>query len=354
MSDTPVNILVIDDDPTVALLVSAILKKDNYNVISAHDGEEVFSMLSKDKPSLILLDLKMPGIDGYAICREIRGNPKTRHTPVIILSAVSQTEAKVTCMDMGADDFITKPFDARELRARIKRTLKRKIMDVSLNPLTHLPGSPSIEEETQKRLRLGRAFAFVYADIDNFKAFNDAYGYARGDTIIRKLAEIFVKQASAHPDANIFIGHIGGDDFVLLSSAREIETIAGEITAEFDRIIPSFYDPNDIKHGYITTTDRKKRIRRFPIMTLSIAVVTPRISWNIHYAEIVGAAAEVKRYAKSMPGRHGSIFIKDRRMSSGEGPVTARDDTRHQLRLPDDSKDGRLPRPDKSKDGGLS
>ena len=161
MLDTLINILVADDDPTVAMLVSAILKKDDYNVISAHDSGEVFSMLSKGKPNLILLDLKMPGIDGYVICREIRGNPKTRHIPVIILSAVSQTEAKVTCMDMGADDFVTKPYDARELRARIKRTLKRKTMDVSLNPLTHLPGSPSIEEETQKRLRQGQAFAFI-------------------------------------------------------------------------------------------------------------------------------------------------------------------------------------------------
>lgn len=313
MSDTRITILVADDDPTVAMLVSAILKKDNYNVISAHDSEGVFSMLSGVKPNLIILDLKMPGIDGYAICRKIRENPKTRHIPVIILSGVSRTEAKVTCMDMGADDFITKPFDARELRARLKRTLKRKTTDVSLNPLTHLPGSPSIEEETQKRLASRRAFAFIYADIDNFKAFNDAYGYARGDAVITRLAEIFIRQVSTHPDADVFAGHIGGDDFVLISGAREIETIAGQITVEFDRVIPSFYDPGDVKRGYITTTDRKKQTRRFPIMTLSIAVVTPDISRDVHYAEIVAAAAEVKRYAKSMPDRHGSIFIKDRR-----------------------------------------
>lgn len=315
MSATPITILVADDDPTVAMLVSAILHKDNHTVISAYDDKEVFSRLSDSNPGLVLLDLKMPGVDGYAICKKIRETPKTRYIPIIILSGVSETEAKVTCMELGADDFITKPFDARELRARVKRTLQRRSMDVSLNPLTHLPGSPSIEEETQKRLGSGQAFAFAYADIDHFKAFNDAYGYARGDAIISKLAEIFVKQAFVHPDADVFVGHIGGDDFVLLSRAREIENIAGEIAAEFDRVIPAFYDPNDVKRGHITTTDRKKQIRHFPIMTLSIAVVTPKASRNTHYAEIVAAAAEVKCYAKSMPDRHASIFVKDRRIS---------------------------------------
>lgn len=322
MPEKTVTVLVADDDPNVATLVSAILKRDSYEIITAQNGDEVLSKINAFKPDIVLLDLKMPGPDGYAICRRIRAAQQTRNIPVIILSGVSGTEAKVTCMDMGADDFITKPFDARELRARVERTLKRKTIDVSLNPLTRLPGSPSIEEETQKRLRSGQAFAFAYIDGDNFKAFNDAYGYARGDLVIGKIAEIMLKHVSARPEADAFAGHVGGDDFVLISKSEAIETLTGEIAGEFDAAIPSFYAASDREHGYIETTDRRKQHHRFPIMTLSIAVVAPEKVKDLHYAGIVEAAAELKRYAKNIPDKRKSVVVKDRRLGNNAGNST--------------------------------
>jgi len=310
------TLIVADDDPAVAMLVSVIFQKDGYTVLPAKSGEEVFSLVSGHKADIVLLDLKMPGIDGYAVCRHLRENQQTRHIPVIILSGVSETEAKVACMDMGADDYITKPFDARELRARVKRTLKRKTTDVSINPLTRLPGSPSIEEEAYKRLKHAAPFSFAYIDADNFKAFNDVYGYARGDTVIVKIAEILAKQTAAFPDAELFIGHVGGDDFVFMSGTQAAERISRAVAEEFDKTIPSFYDAGDTQRGYITTTDRKNLSRNFPIMTLSIALVNIESGTNVHYANIVETAAEVKQYAKGLENRKGSIFIKDRRMGN--------------------------------------
>lgn len=304
--------LVVDDDPNVGLLISAVLKKYNYSVTTLHDGEEVLVFLKDHKPDLILLDLRMPGIDGYALCKRIREAPDTRDIPVIILSGVSEVDARVTTIELGADDFITKPFDVRELRARINRILKRKSADTALNPLTRLPGSPAIEEEVLRRIAEDKAFAFCYVDADNFKSYNDVYGYAKGDDVIKRIAALLLEKTKALAGHDYFVGHVGGDDFVFLAPPDKAEQAAKAITEEFDRMIASFYSEADRRRGFITTMDRKNQTRDFPIMSLTVAIVAPRTQH--HYAKIVESAAELKRYAKDLPDRRGSIYVKDRRI----------------------------------------
>jgi diguanylate cyclase (GGDEF)-like protein len=306
------TVLVVDDDPNVGLLISAVLKKFNYSVVTMYSGEEVLRFLDNDKPDLILMDLRMPGLDGYALCKRIRDNPDTHDLPIVILSGVSEVDAKITTIELGADDFITKPFDVRELRARINRILKRKSMDVSLNPLTHLPGSPAIEEEVLKRMAADAPFAFAYIDADNFKAYNDVYGYAKGDMVIKHIAAVLSDAAKTHADQDYFLGHVGGDDFVLVTKPEKMETAGAEIVKEFDRTIPSFYTHEDRQRGYIVTMDRKNKTRNFPIISLTIAVIIPKALR--HYGKLVEIAAELKRYAKELPDRHGSICVKDRRL----------------------------------------
>lgn len=306
------TVLVVDDDPNVGLLISAVLKKFNYTVVTLYSGEEVLRFLDNDKPDLILMDLRMPGLDGYALCKRIRDNPDTHGLPIIILSGVSEVDAKVNTIELGADDFITKPFDVRELRARINRILKRKSADVSLNPLTHLPGSPAIEEDVLKRIASGTPFAFAYIDADNFKAYNDVYGYAKGDTVIMHIASVLSDAAKAHAGQDYFLGHVGGDDFVLVTRPELIEAAGERIVREFDRTIASFYTEEDRRRGYIVTMDRKNKTRNFPIISLTIAVIIPKALR--HYGKLVETAAELKRYAKELPGRKGSICVKDRRI----------------------------------------
>ena len=306
------KILVVDDDPNVGLLVSAVLKKYNYAVTTLYQGEEVLAFLKENKPDLILLDLRMPGIDGYSLCKRIREAPETRDIPVIILSGVSEVDAKVNTIELGADDFITKPFDVRELRARINRILKRKSSDTALNPLTRLPGSPAIEEEVMRRIAEDEQFAFCYIDADNFKAYNDVYGYAKGDEVIKRIALLLSDKARASAGDDYFVGHVGGDDFVLIAQPAAAELAARGITEEFDRLILEFYNEADRQRGYITTMDRKNKTRDFPIMSLTVAIVAPRT--QRHYAKIVESAAELKRYAKDLATRHGSIFVRDRRI----------------------------------------
>ena len=306
------TVLVVDDDPNVGLLISAVLKKFDYSVVTLSSGEEVLRFLDNDKPDLILMDLRMPGLDGYALCKRIRDNPDTHDLPIIILSGVSEVEAKINTIELGADDFITKPFDVRELRARINRILKRKSTDVSLNPLTHLPGSPAIEEDVLKRMAAGIPFAFAYIDADNFKAYNDVYGYAKGDTVIKHIAAVLIDAAKAHAAQDYFLGHVGGDDFVLVTRPELIEPAGEQIVREFDKTIASFYTREDGQRGYIVTMDRKNKTRNYPVISLTIAVIIPKALR--HYGKLVETAAELKHYAKELPDRKGSICVKDRRL----------------------------------------
>jgi len=306
------TILVVDDDPNVGPLISAVLKKYDYTVVTLYDGDEVLRYLAGNKPDLILLDLRMPGLDGYSLCKSIRVNPDTRDIPIIILSGVSETDAKVNTIELGADDFVTKPFDVRELRARINRIIMRKSADTALNPLTHLPGSPAIEEYIQKRIAADTPFAFAYIDADNFKAYNDVYGYAKGDVVIQHIASIISETAKKRAGGDYFLGHVGGDDFVLVTGPETIEETGGEAAREFDRTITGFYTPEDRERGFIVTLDRKNKTRTFPIMSLTIAVVIPKALR--HYGELVKTAAELKRYAKDLSGRKGSICVRDRRI----------------------------------------
>jgi len=306
------KVLVVDDDPNVGLLISAVLKKHNYTVTALSDSGEVMAFLRENKPDIILLDLRMPGIDGYALCKHVREAPDTRDIPIIILSGVSETEAKVTTIELGADDFITKPFDVRELRARVNRLIKRKLSDTALNPLTRLPGSPAIEEEVLRRLTEEEPFAFCYVDADNFKAYNDVYGYAKGDEVIKHIALLLAEKAKTAAGADYFVGHVGGDDFVLITSPETCEAAAKAITEEFDRLIPGFYNKEDQRRGFITTMDRQNKTRDFSLMSLTIAIVAPKTQQ--HYAKIVESAAELKCYAKELPSRRGSIFVRDRRI----------------------------------------
>lgn len=310
--NAPKTVLVIDDDPSVGLLVSVILKNLNFNVVTLLKGKELLDYLSKESiPHLILLDLKLPDIDGYELCKKIRENPLTSSIPIIVITGVDEIDSKIKLIEIGADDYINKPFDVRELKVRITRIMKRKESDSSLNPLTKLPGAPLIEEFTKKKIEKNEHFSYAYLDIDNFKAYNDAYGYPKGDEIIKFTSRIINTVLKNAIKNDYFIGHIGGDDFVIITPIDKMITAVEEIIKKFDSEIPFFYNEKDRKNGYITVTDRMNNIKKFPFMTLSIAIVD--VKKNIHYAKLIEKIFEIKRYLKSRENKNISSYHKDRR-----------------------------------------
>jgi diguanylate cyclase (GGDEF)-like protein len=306
------RVLVVDDDRNLRKIISTNLELAGFTVESAADGQEALEVIEQAQPDLVLLDLMMPHMDGYDVARKIRGhpNPSVANVPIIILTAKGETEDKLRGFEAGADDYITKPFGPQELLARVRAKIRRVEVDSSLSPLTRLPGNLAIENELRRRIDSGEPFAVIYLDLDHFKAFNDVYGFTHGDEAIQMLARITVDVVRRRGSTSDFIGHIGGDDFIVVTQDDRVEEIAKEIIAGFDKDIRNLYSAKDLRAGYIETRDRRGALNRFPIMTLSMALVSNDRSQLTNYAQVGEAAAELKRYAKSIAG---SVYVKDKR-----------------------------------------
>ncbi|MDQ2681493.1 MAG: response regulator [Candidatus Eremiobacteraeota bacterium] len=303
-------ILVIDDDRNLRRIIATNLELAGYEVKSAENGVEALRLLDDVRPDLVLLDVMMPVMDGYEVARRIRSHPLSGTVPIIMLTAKGEVEDKLAGFEAGADDYITKPFGPQEMLARVRSKIRRVEVDSSLSPLTRLPGNLAIEAELRRRLESGDPFAVLYQDLDNFKAFNDVYGFTHGDEAIRLVASSTVDAIHRLGTARDFVGHIGGDDFLIVTLPDRAEEIAREIIATFDREIRALYKPNDLRQGYIETRDRRGTLNRYPIMSLSIAIINSETSQLTNYAQIGEATAELKQYAKSIAG---SVFVKDKR-----------------------------------------
>jgi diguanylate cyclase (GGDEF)-like protein len=304
------SVLVVDDDPDVARFVEVNLRSAGYDVTVANDGQEAIDRAVELRPDLVLLDVMMPKLDGFEVAQRLRRDPRTSTTSIIMLTAKALSSDKVLGLSSGADDYIIKPFDPVELLARVKGSLRRAREMRALSPLTGLPGNIRVQEEIRNRVADAAPFAMLYADLDHFKAYNDSYGFVRGDRAIHALARLAVEIVHEIAGPEGFVGHVGGDDFVLLVSPDEAEQVAGRLCQRFDALVPSLYDQADLDRGGVEVRDRQGNPRTFPLLSISIGVVsTVRRSFS-HYAEVVTVATEMKQFAKREPR---SSYAVDRR-----------------------------------------
>jgi len=308
------RILIADDDPDIARFVEVNLKLDGFDVDVATDGEQALKLALDRQPALVLLDVMMPKLDGVEVCRRIRADRRTAHMNVIMLTAKSLGADKIAGLTAGADDYIIKPFDPLELVARVKSTLRRTREMRAQSPLTGLPGNVSIEAEAARRIADNRAIALCYADLDNFKAFNDFYGFLRGDQVIVFTAQTV--SAAAESDEEAFVGHVGGDDFVVITDPSGAEDLCRAIIERFDSGVASLYDPADVERGYIEVENRQKVLVRYPLLSISIGVAIARPGTLDDPRRLSEVATEMKAYAKRQDG---SVFAVDRRNAEGPG-----------------------------------
>ena len=306
------KVLVVDDDRNLRKIIATNLELAGFLVTSATDGRDALEKIEDDVPDVVLLDLMMPLMDGYEVARRIRKhhNLAIANVPIIILTAKGETEDKLRGFEAGADDYMTKPFGPQELLARVRAKIRRVEVDSSLSPLTRLPGNLAIEGELRRRIADAVPFTVLYLDLDNFKAFNDVYGFTHGDEAIQLVARVTLDVVHRRGTPDDFVGHIGGDDFILATAPDRAEEVAREIITEFDSAIRALYSAKDLRAGYIETRDRRGTLNRSPIMSLSIAIVANDRGQITNYAQIGEMAAELKRYAKSLAG---SVFVKDKR-----------------------------------------
>jgi diguanylate cyclase (GGDEF)-like protein len=305
----PESILVVDDDPDIARFVEVNLRSAGYDVSVAGDGEEALERAADLRPDLVLLDVMMPRLDGFEVAQRLRKNPQTANTSIIMLTAKALSSDKVTGLQSGADDYIIKPFDPIELLARVKGTLRRAKEMRNLSPLTGLPGNIRIQEEIERQVREHHPFAVLYLDLDNFKTYNDKYGFVRGDRLIQGTARMLQDAVMAY-DEDGFVGHVGGDDFVAVVLPDTAEDVAKRVCERFDQDRSLYYEDEDLERGFVRMEDRKGVEQDIPLVSVSIGIATTSKRAFAHYGEAVAVATEMKQFAKRDGG---SSFAVDRR-----------------------------------------
>ena len=310
---SPSKVLVVDDEPHIAQILKFTLEKAGYHVFTAENGQDALDKIRELQPNLVILDVMMPIMDGYEVCRKMREDFKMNQIPVIMLSAKGELPERVKGLEGGANDYLIKPYSNDELLLRVRNVLEWNTKQKEANPLTGFPGNTAIERELKTRINRQEPYAFLYIDIDNFKGFNDYYGYQKGDEIISFLASILsmaVEKLGAKDD---FVGHIGGDDFVLVTDAERAEFIGKYIIDEFDKGAVFMLSENDVKRGFFEVRNRQGEISRVSLMSITIALVISTDNTIKHFAEINDIASDLKKYGKKMKG---SVVIKERRQDT--------------------------------------
>jgi diguanylate cyclase (GGDEF)-like protein len=308
-----IKILIVDDDADIRDILKLTLSEENYEVLEAADGEEALKTIGTKPLDLVLLDYKIPKIDGREVCRRVKKDLLLRHLPIIMVTGKGDINDKVGGIDAGADDYVVKPFEPKELTARIRMILRRTERDLEANPLTRLPGNVSILSELDRRLNSNALFAVCYADLDKFKAYNDKYGFEHGDEVIKETARILIRAVQKFGNSDDFIGHIGGDDFVVVTTPDKADDMCKKIILDFEKAAPSFYNEADRKKGYIIAEDRKGKEQKIPLLSISIGVVTNELRSISHVAQIGEIGAELKERAKRLER---SNYVKDQRKAN--------------------------------------
>ncbi len=303
------RILIIDDNPDILDVLDLTLS-DMFEVTKANNGAEGLEKARIGNFDLIITDYMMPIMTGPEFCKELRKDIFLSHIPIIMLTGKGDVKDQVTGINSGADDYLIKPFEPESLLARINMIVKRTVRNLDANPLTHLPGNASIMEELQNLITANKPFAIGYCDLDKFKIYNDKYGFEKGDEIIKATARVIIQSCQEAGGASVFVGHIGGDDFVFASADELADKICLRIIDLFDTTAPSFYSDEDRQAGFIMGKDRQGNVTKAGLMSISIGVVSNTVQRISHVAQIGEIGAELKKFAK----REGvSNYVRDRR-----------------------------------------
>ncbi|MEW5739194.1 MAG: response regulator [Myxococcota bacterium] len=299
------RVLVVDDDAQIVAICAEVLTNQGFDVDRAGSVADARAAMQRARPDLLLLDVSLPDGDGFSFFEAIKADRASAPLPVVFISARSDTGAKVRALKLGGDDYLTKPFDALELGARVESVFRRRSAEAQASPTTQLPGSAAIEREVQRRLAAASPFAFCYLDLDNLKAFNDYYGFAKADGVVKQTADLLREVVAQHGDGSEFVGHVAGDDFVFMASLERVDELCRRMVESFDRVIPLYYDRADRERGFIEAEDRFGQVRRFSVMSVSIvAVVT---DGRTSHPELARQAAELKKKAKAVSG---SVYLR--------------------------------------------
>ena len=303
------QIYIIDNDLKLINLFNELFKNEKEYSFQRVKTEEIDIAL-RDIPSLIIINEDNIDEEIIKLCTKIRENEDNSITPIIVISSNKEKEHKVEILKTDVEYYIKKPIDRDFLYYTVYNMVKLMYRNRRVSPLTGLPGNVQIQAEIKKRLLKKESFAIFYFDLDNFKAYNDVYGFVKGDEIIKFTAKTISKIIHNINCENTFIGHIGGDDFIAIVSNADYEKICQDIILEFDTNITKYFTETDINRGYIEVANRKGIIEDFPLITISIGVVEVDKDRFKNTLEIGEIGAGVKHLAKTTLG---STYVINRR-----------------------------------------
>ena len=303
------EIYIIDDDESSIVIFRELFKNDpEYKFISVKT--EQIDIALKNIPSLIVINEDAIDRDVVELCKKIRKDEDNTITPVIVVSSKDQKEHSVKILQESVEYYIKKPVDEQYLYYTVKNLNRLLSSNRRVSPLTGLPGNVQIHAELKKRILKQEPFSVLYVDLDNFKAYNDVYGFLKGDEIIEFTAETILKLVNSDELENTFVGHIGGDDFVAIVPGTNCEKLCQSIIAHFDVNVKKFFTERDLEKGYIEVANRRGIIEQFPLTSVSIGVVTADTGRFHNILEIGEIGAQVKHAAKSVMG---SSYAVDKR-----------------------------------------
>jgi len=288
------RLLVTEDDVDISNMLKIYFGSLGYEVDTALRGSEALEKTRQSLPQLIILDIMLPDFDGYEVCRRLRMNTRTSHIPVIFLTQKDERSDRLQGLELGADDYITKPFDIEELKLRVQGAIRRSERESLTDPRSGMPAGRLIEEQLRHIIR-EKGWALLDIRINNFEPFNDVYGFVTGDDVLRFTAMMINEVMDELGAPDDFIGHPGGDNFIIITTEDSALAIQQRLKTRFAEEVLSQYNFMDRQQGYILAPTRDGKTEQFPFMTLAIGLVSPSTQSFSDIREITELAAEARR-----------------------------------------------------------
>lgn len=288
------RLLIVEDDFDISNMLRIYFDSQGYETIVAPRGGEALELCRRKLPSLVILDIMLPDIDGYEVCRRLRGNLRTSHIPIIFLTQRDERSDQIAGLELGADDYITKPFDLQLLLLRVQNSLQRSSWLNLTSPVTGLPSSRLIEDQLRQIIRR-KDWSVLYIGINHIGDFNDMYGFVAGDDVLRFTAMLLTEVVDEMGSGTDFIGHIGGDDFLIVSTPESSSQIKDRLIQRFNEEVVTFYSFRDRERGSIEIIDGNNQPQQAPLMTLAVGLIKHDTVPFSDIREITEVAADARR-----------------------------------------------------------
>lgn len=288
------RLLVVEDDIDIGNMLKIYFSGMDFDVDVAVRGSDALEKTKQVLPHLIVLDIMLPDIDGYEVCRNLRTSMRTSHIPVIFLTQKDERSDKLQGLELGADDYITKPFDIEELKLRVQGAIRRSERESLTDPRSGLPAGRLIEEQLRRIIR-EKGWALLDARVNNFEAFKDVYGFVAGDDVLRFTAMLIGEVVDELGTTSDFIGHAGGDNFIVITNESKADAIKARLKERFDQEVQTHYNFIDRQQGFVNAPASDGTTVKVPFMTMSVGVVSPSVNSFADIREITELAAEARR-----------------------------------------------------------